>query len=80
MLKSKQKMLQDFEISLFYWSFANDLMAASETVKTGSDESHFNVPLIVRDKVKRQCPHTTTILKREESRSGIEPRSLCLPD
>ena len=29
-------------------------------VKTGSDESHFNVSLIVRDKVTRQCPQTTT--------------------
>ena len=28
------------------------------------------------DKVTRQCPQTTTFLKREESRSGIEPRSL----
>ena len=25
-----------------------------------SDESHFNVSLIVRDKVTRQCPQTTT--------------------
>ena len=25
----------------------------------GSDESHFNVSLIVRDKVKRQSPQTT---------------------
>ena len=25
----------------------------------GSDESHFNVSLIVRDKVERQCPQTT---------------------
>ena len=29
-------------------------------IKTGSDESHFNVSLIVRDKVTRQCPQTTT--------------------
>ena len=29
----------------------------------------------VRDKVTRQCPQTTTLLKRKESRSGIEPRS-----
>ena len=28
-------------------------------IKTGSDESHFNVLLIVRDKVIRQCPQTT---------------------
>ena len=43
---------------------------------TGSDESHFNVSLIVRDKVKRQRPQTTSdrVLKRKESRSGIEPR------
>ena len=47
--------------------------------KMGSDESHFNVSLIVRDKVTRQCPQTTTFLKRKESRSGIEPRSFRLP-
>ena len=29
-------------------------------IKIGSDESHFNVSLIVRDKVTRQCPQTTT--------------------
>ena len=27
--------------------------------EVGSDESHFNVSLIVRDKVTRQCPQTT---------------------
>ena len=48
-------------------------------IKTSSDESHFNVLLIVRDKVTRQCPPTTTFLKRRESRSGIEPRPFCLP-
>ena len=31
------------------------------------------------DKVTRQCPQTTTFLKREENRSGIEPRSFRLP-
>ena len=31
------------------------------------------------DKVTRQCPQTTTFLKRKESRSGIEPRSFGLP-
>ena len=29
-------------------------------IKMGSDERHFNVSLIVRDKVTRQCPQTTT--------------------
>ena len=33
----------------------------------------------VMDKVTRQCPRTTTFLKRNESRSGIEPRSFRLP-
>ena len=33
----------------------------------------------VMDKVTRQCPQTTTFLKRKESRSGIEPRSFSLP-
>ena len=28
-------------------------------IKMGSDESDFNVSLIVRDKVTRQCPQTT---------------------
>ena len=28
-------------------------------IKMGSDESHFNVSLVVRDKVTRQCPQTT---------------------
>ena len=48
-------------------------------IKMGSDESHFNVSLIVRDKVARQCPQITTFLKRKESRSGIEPRSFYFP-
>ena len=29
-------------------------------IKMGSDESHFNVSLIVGDKVTRHCPQTTT--------------------
>ena len=28
-------------------------------IKTGNDESHFDVSLIVRNKVTRQCPQTT---------------------
>ena len=44
-------------------------------IKMGSDESRFNVSLIVRDTVTRQCAQTTSFLKRKESRSGIEQRS-----
>ena len=32
----------------------------------GSDESHFNVPLTVRDKVPRQCPETTILEEKGE--------------
>ena len=46
--------------------------------KMGSDESHFDVSLIARDKVTVQCPQTTTFLKRKESRSEIEPRPFLL--
>ena len=30
------------------------------SLRMGSDESGFNVSLIMRDKVTRQCPQTTT--------------------
>ena len=29
--------------------------------KIGSDENHFNVSLILKDKVTRQCPQTTIL-------------------
>ena len=45
----------------------------------GSDESHFNVSLIMSDKVATRCPQTTIFLKRRDSRSGFEPRPFCLP-
>ena len=38
-------------------------------IKTDSAGNHFNISLIVRDKVTRQCPQTTTFLKR-----GGEPK------
>ena len=45
-------------------------------IKVGSDESHFNDSLIVRD-IDVSTDHN--LLKRKDSRSGIEPRSFCLP-
>ena len=35
-------------------------------IKVGSDESHFNDSLTVRDKVTRQCPQTTTVEEKGE--------------
>ena len=40
-------------------------------IKTGSDESHFNVSLIVRNKVSRQCPQTTTFEGKGEPKRRI---------
>ena len=45
-------------------------------IKMGSDESHFNVSLIVRDKVTRQCPQTTTF---EEKGGPKRYRTEALP-
>ena len=35
-------------------------------IQMSSDESHFNVSLIVRDKVTRQCPQITTFEEKGE--------------
>ena len=35
-------------------------------IMVGSDESHFNVSLIVRDKVTKQCPETTIFEEKGE--------------
>ena len=35
-------------------------------IKMGSDESHFNVSLIVRDEITRPCPQTTTFEEKGE--------------
>ena len=39
-------------------------------MEMGSDESHFNVSLIVRDKVTRPCPQTTTSEEKGELNQG----------
>ena len=40
-------------------------------IKTGGDESHFNVSLIVRDKITRQCSQTTVLEVKGE------PKQIC---
>ena len=35
-------------------------------IKMGSDESHFNVSLIVSDRVTRHCPQITTFEEKGE--------------
>ena len=49
-------------------------------IKMGSDESHFNISLIVRDNESHKTMSTDhNLLKRRENRCGFEPKSLCLP-
>ena len=58
-------------------------MTPRSCIKVGNDESHFNVSLIVRDKVTIKTGSTRTpqpFSKRKENRSGIEPRLFCLPE
>ena len=47
-------------------------------IKMGSDESHSNVSFIVRDKVTRQCPHTT-ILEEKVDQKRIRTEVPLLP-
>ena len=35
-------------------------------INMGSCESHFNVSLIVKDNITRQCPHATTFEEKGE--------------
>ena len=51
----------DYIYLLLHCHYQND-----SCIKVGSDESHFNVSLIVRNKVTRQCPQTTTFEEKEE--------------
>ena len=43
-------------------------------ITMGSDESHFNVSLIVRDKATRQCPQTTNLEEKEEPKRILKNR------
>ena len=47
-------------------------------IKMGTDESHFNASL-TEGQSHKDCVYRPQLLKREESRSGIEPVSFCLP-
>ena len=40
-------------------------------IKMGSDDSHFNVSLIVRDKVTIQCPQTTIFEEPKRIRTEV---------
>ena len=40
-------------------------------IKTVSNESHFNVSLIVRGKVRRQCPQTITFERERRAEADL---------
>ena len=44
-------------------------------INMGSNESHLNVSLIVRGKVTKQGPETTTLEEKGELKQGIKPMS-----
>ena len=51
-------------------------------IKMDSDESHFNVSLVVRDKVTRQCPQTTAFEEKGEPkwyRTEVLPLTNLIP-
>ena len=47
-------------------------------IKMGRDESHFNVSSIVRGKVTRQCPQTTTVFEEKEEPKQNRAEALLL--
>ena len=56
------------------YSYRYTVTTRMTCIKMGSDESHFNVSLIVKDKVTRPCPQTTT---SEEKGEPFLVQSLC---
>ena len=51
-------------------------------IKMGRDESHFNVSLIVKDQVTRQCPETTIFEEKGEPkrvRTEVPPLTSLTP-
>ena len=49
------------------------------SVKMGSDESHFNAPLVVRNKGMRQCPlYNLFEEKGEPKRNRTEALNICV--
>ena len=50
----------------YIYTYRYTVIVRMTRIKMGSDESHFNVSLIVMDKVTRPCPQTTTFEEKGE--------------
>ena len=48
------------------YTYRYTLVTRKTCIKMGSDERHFNVSLIVMDKVTRQCPQTAIFEEKGE--------------
>ena len=58
------------------YTYRYTVTARMTCIKMGSDESHFNVSLTVRDKVTRPCPQTTSFEEKGEPKryqTGVLP-------
>ena len=51
---------------IYIYTYRYTVTTRMTCIKMGSDESHFNVSLIVRDQVTRQCPQTATFEEKGE--------------
>ena len=49
-----------------YYTYRYTVTTRMTCITMGSDDSHFNVSLIVRDKVTGPCPQTTTFEEKGE--------------
>ena len=48
------------------YTYRDTVTTRMTCIKMGSDERHFNVSLIVKDKVTRQCPQNTIVEEKGE--------------
>ena len=72
-IKEKQQVVNIYIYLSLHCHHQNDFC-----IKMGSDESHFNVSLIVRGKVTRQCPQTATFEEKGKPKRWIRTAGLLL--
>ena len=62
-----------------YYTYRYTVTQNDCCIKMGSDESHFNVSVGSDGQSHKTVSTNHNLLKRKDSRSGIEPRSFHLP-
>ena len=61
-----------------YYTYRYTVTTRMTCIKMCSDDSHFNVSLIARDKVTRQCPQATTFKEKGEPKPNRLSQPLSL--